>query len=123
MFNFIKELIIGSLDDKRKYKQMMRRVENLPKDYSFAFKQIQKYIYTVGGVSGDVTMFNNLNIFEDLLDLFEESVADKRNIIDVIGNNVSKFCDEFISAYVNDSKTRAEKLNQEIRQRFYKEDK
>ena len=123
MFNYIKKLIIGDLDDKSKYKQMMKRVDDLPKDYSFAFKQIQKYIYTVGGVSGDVTMFNNLNIFEDLLDLFEESATDERNIIDIIGNDVSKFCDEFISAYVNDSKTRAEKLNKEIMERFNKEEK
>ena len=123
MFNYIKKLIIGDLDDKRKYKQMMKCVDDLPKDYSFTFKQIQKYIYTVGGVSGDVTMFNNLNIFQDLLDLFEESAADGRNIIDVIGNDVSKFCDEFISAYVNDSKTRAEKLNKEIMERFNKEDR
>ena len=83
MFKSIKKLIIGDLDDKRKYKQMMKRVDDLPKDYSFAFKQIQKYIYTVGGVSGDITMFNNLNIFEDLLDLFEESVADERNIREI----------------------------------------
>ena len=123
MFNYIKKLIIGDLDDKSKYKQMMKRVDDLPKDYSFAFIQIQKYIYTVGGVSGDVTMFNNLNIFEDLLDLFEESATDERNIIDIIGNDVSKFCDEFISAYVNDSKTRAEKLNKEIMERFNKEEK
>lgn len=118
MFNSIKKLIIGDLDDKRKYKQIMKRVDDLPKDYNFAFKQIQKYIYTVGGVSGDITMFNNLNIFEDLLDLFEESVADERNIIEVIGNDASKFCDEFMNAYVNDSKTIREKLNKEIMERF-----
>ena len=123
MFNSIKKLIIGDLDDKHKYKQMMKRIDDLPKDYNFVFKQIQKYINTVGGVSGDITMFNNLNIFEDLLDLFEESVADERNIRDIIGNDVSKFCDGFINAYVNDSKTLGEKLNKEIMERFNKEDK
>ena len=96
MLNSIKKLIIGDLDDKRKYKQMMKRVDALPNEYSITFKQIQKYIYTVGGISGDITIFNNLNIFEDLLDLFEESAADERNIIDVIGSDASKFCDELI---------------------------
>lgn len=123
MFNSIKKLIIGDLDDKRKYKQMMKRVDALPKDYTFAFKQIQKYIYTVGGVNGDITMFNNSNILEDLLDLFEESVAGERNIIDIIGNDVGKFCDEFMKAYVNDSKTLGANLNKEIMERFNKEDK
>ena len=37
MFKSIKKLIIGDLDDKRKYKQIMKRVDDLPKDYSFAF--------------------------------------------------------------------------------------
>ena len=45
------------------------------------------------------------------------------NNYDVIGNDVSKFCDEFINAYVNDSKTLGEKLNKEIMERFNKEDK
>lgn len=121
MLNSIKKLIIGDLDDKRKYKQMMKRVDALPNEYSITFKQIQKYIYTVGGISGDITIFNNLNIFEDLLDLFEESAADERNIIDVIGSDASKFCDEFINAYVNDSKTLGENLNKEIIERFKKE--
>lgn len=53
--NFIK-LIIGDLDEKRKYKQMMKRVNALPKDYSFAFKKIQKYMYTVGDPNGDMTI-------------------------------------------------------------------
>lgn len=123
MFNSITKLIIGDLDDKRKYKQMMRRIEELPKDYSIAFKEIQKYINTVSGISGNATIFNNLKIFEDLLDLFEESVADERNIKEVIGNDVSKFCNEFMTIYINDSKTLGQKLNKEIMERFNKESK
>ena len=42
---------------------MMKHVDALPEYYTFAFKQIQKYIYTIGGISGDITTFNNLNIF------------------------------------------------------------
>lgn len=123
MFNSITKLIIGDLDDKRKYKQMMKRIEALPKDYNLAFKEIQKYINTVGGISGDATMSNNLKVFEDLLDLFEESVADERNIKEVIGNDVSKFCNEFMTIYINDLKTLGQKLNKEIMERFNKESK
>lgn len=123
MFNSIIKLIIGDLDDKRKYKQMMKRIEALPKDYNLAFRKIQKYINTVGGISGDATMLNNLKVFEDLLDLFEESVADERNIKEVIGNDVSKFCNEFMNIYINNSKTLGQKLNKEIMERFNKESK
>lgn len=115
--NFIK-LIIGDLGDKREYKQMIKRVDKLPEDYRFSFKKIQKYMYTVGSSSGDITVFNNMTIFIDLLDLFEESVSNERQITDVIGSDVGKFSDEFISAYVTDSKTLGEKLNKEIMERF-----
>ncbi|MEG2236014.1 MAG: DUF1048 domain-containing protein [Clostridia bacterium] len=120
--NFIK-LIIGDLDDKREYKQMMNRIDSLPEDYRFAFKKIQKYIYTVGGSSGDMTIFTDMVIFMDLVDLFEVSVADGRTITDVIGSDVSKFSDEFMSAYITDSKTLREKLNKDIMERFNKEDR
>ena len=49
--------------------------------------------------------------------------AELIGVRDVIGNDVSKFCDEFINAYVSDSKTLGEKLNKEIMERFNKEDK
>lgn len=117
---FIK-LVIGDLDKKREYKQMMKRVNALPKDYSFAFKQIQKYMYTTGAPSGDVTVFTDMTMFMDLIDLFEVSAIDKRQVIDVIGSDVGKFCDEFMSAYTIDSKTLGEKLNKEIMERFNKE--
>ena len=116
--NFIK-LIIGDLDEKRKYKQMIKRVNALPKDYSFAFKKIQKYMYTVGDPNGDMTIFNDLEIFTDLIDLFEISSVEKRKISDVIGTDVSRFCNDFISAYTTD--TFKEKLNKEIMERFNNE--
>lgn len=118
--NFIK-LIIGDLDEKREYKEMMKRVDALPKDYSFAFKKIQKYMYSVGAPSGDMTIFTDITIFTDLVDLFEASAADGKQVIDVIGSDVSKFCDEFMSAYITDTETLREKLNREIMKRFDKE--
>lgn len=120
--NFIK-LITGGLEEKREYKQMMKRVDALPKDYSFAFKEIQKYMYTVGASNGDSTIFNDITIFMDLVDLFEVSWADGRQVIDVVGSDVGKFSDEFMSAYINDSKTLGEKLNKEIMEKFCKEGK
>jgi DNA-binding ferritin-like protein (Dps family) len=118
--NFIK-LIIGDLEVKREYKQMIKRVDSLPKDYNFAFKQIQKYMYSVGAPGGDITIFTDMTMFMDLVDLFEASVADKRQVIDVIGSDVGKFCDEFMSAYITNSKTLQKKLNQEIMEKFNKE--
>lgn len=117
--NFIK-LIIGDLDEKREYKQMMKRVDALPKDYSFAFKNIQKYMYSVGAPGGDMTIFTDMTMFMDLVDLFETNAADGRQVIDVIGSDVGKFCDEFMSAYVTNSETLQKKLNTEIMEKFNK---
>ena len=118
--NFIK-LIIGDLNEKREYKQMMKRVDELPKDYNFAFKNIQKYMYSVGAPGGDITIFTDMTMFKDLVDLFEASAADGRQVIDVIGSDVSKFCDEFMSAYITNSETLGKKLNKEIMEKFNKE--
>lgn len=109
--NFVR-LIIGDLDEKREYKQMMKRVDALPKDYSFAFKKIQKYMYSIGAPDGNMTMFT------DLVDLFEVSAADGRPVIDVIGSDVDKFCDELMSANIDNTETLREKLNKEIMERF-----
>lgn len=118
--NFIK-LVIGDLDENRKYKQMMKRVDALPKEYRFALKEIQKYMYTVGAPDGDMTMFSDMTTFTDLVDLFEASAADGRKVIDVIGSDVDKFCDEFMRAHITDSETLREKLNKEIMEKFNKE--
>lgn len=119
--NFIK-LIIGDLDDKREYKQMMKRVDELPKEYNYAFKKIQKYMYTVGVPGCDMKVFTDMNMFVDLVDLFEVSASDGREVIDVIGRDVGKFCDEFMSAYTTNSETLREKLNKEIMEKFNKEE-
>lgn len=119
--NFIK-LIIGDLDDKREYKQMMKRVDELPKEYNYAFKKIQKYMYTVGVPCCDMKVFTDMNMFADLVDLFEVSASDGREVIDVIGRDVGKFCDEFMSAYTTNSEMLREKLNKEIMEKFNKEE-
>lgn len=117
MINSIVKTIIGDLDEKREYKQMMKRANELPEDYRFAFKKIQKYMFSTGNFNGDI------NVFIDLIELFEISIADGRNVIDVIGNDADKFCNEFMSVYNDNNKSRREKLNKEIMEKFNKEDK
>ncbi|MEG1003316.1 MAG: DUF1048 domain-containing protein [Clostridium sp.] len=117
---FIK-LVIGDLDEKREYREMMKRVDALPEDYKYAFKKIQKYMYSVGAPGGNMTIFNDLTMFMDLLDLFESSAADGRKVIDVIGSDVSKFSDEFMSAHIPNKESLKDKLNKEIMEKLNKE--
>lgn len=115
MLDSIIKLIIGDMEDKRAYKQMMKRVDALPKDYRFAFRKIQHYMFSVGPLGGDMT------IFTDLVDLFEASAAEGRQVLDVIGSDVGGFCDEFMHASVTNTETLREKLNKEVMEKFNKE--
>ena len=114
MFDKFIKLIIGDLNEKREYKQMMKKVDALPKDYSFAFKMIQKYMYSVGAPGGNMTIFTDMTMFKDLLELFEVSAAEGRQFNEVIGSDVDKFCDELMNAYNTNSETLKDKLNNEI---------
>lgn len=124
MLDFIKrfkKLIIGDSWDNRGYKQMMKRVKNLPKDYQYVFHKIKHYM-TVNGVDP----YGDLEIFTDLVDLFEINAANGKQVIEVIGNDVGEFCNELIRiSTINDKVT--EKLfgniNKEVMEKFNKEGK
>ncbi|MEK4058395.1 MULTISPECIES: DUF1048 domain-containing protein [Paenibacillus] len=122
MLDSIIKLIIGDMEEKRAYKQMMKRVDVLPKDYRFAFRKIQHYMFSVGPLGGDMTIFTDLTMFKDLVDLFEASAAEGRQVLDVIGSDVGKFSDEFMRASVTNTETVREKLNKEIMEKFNKEE-
>jgi DNA-binding ferritin-like protein (Dps family) len=112
-------LIIGDPWDSRGYKQMMKRVNALPKDYQYVFRKIKHYM-TVHGVGPD----GDLAIFTDLVDLFETSAADGKQVLDVIGSDVGGFCDEFMRAsvtYTENTEKLREKLNKEVMEKFNKE--
>lgn len=74
-------MIIGDLDEKSEYKQMIKRVDKLPRDYNYAFKKIRKYMYTVGAPGDDMTIFTDMTMFTDLIDLFELRVSDESSAI------------------------------------------
>ncbi len=119
---FIK-LVIGDLEEKKEYRQMMKRVNTLPEEYRFAFKKIQRYMYNIGGINGDMAVFVNFNVFKGLLELFETSVAAGKNVIDITGSDVGRFADEFMAAYSTDTETVGDKLNHEIAEYFNREGK
>ena len=122
MLDAIMKMILGDLENKKVYKQMMHRVNALPKDYQYAFRKIQHYMYCVGPTSCDIEAFSDLTIFAELLNLFEVSVGEGRQLLEVIGNDVSKFSDDFMRAFVINTVPLREKLNKEIMAKFHKEE-
>lgn len=111
------ELVIGNLDEKRRYRQFMKRVKALPKEYRFAFKKMQHYLYYT-----DLSCCEG-TLFADLVELLEASAAQGTPILEVVGNDVAAFCDELVHASSPNALTTKEKLNREIVSHFKKEEK
>ena len=88
------EKIIGSLDDKREWREMEARAKALPSEYRNAYKAIQKYLWTAGG--GPTDWKDSSRIFEGILELFEEGAAEGKKVTDLTGEDVAALCDELV---------------------------
>lgn len=108
------EFVIGDLDEKKVWRQMMKRVDALPEDYRFTYKKILNYGYNFG--------FCCLTQ-SDLLVLFEERAAAGRPVREIVGGDVAAFCDELICAASTRQDDAREQLNREIAAHFHREEK
>ena len=100
--------------EKRKYKQQEERVEALPDDYHYVYRQIQQYMWSNSGGSG----MDMLPIFADLLELFETAAADRKPVLDVTGEDVAAFCDELLRNAKTWTGKHREALNRDIRKKL-----
>ncbi|MGL4572852.1 MAG: DUF1048 domain-containing protein [Clostridium sp.] len=106
MINLIKKMI----GDKKEYKEQMARAEKLPEDYRFVFEKIHGYMWSLAGGDGS----DMLKAQQELLELFELSAADGKNVLEVTGKDVVGFCDEFLRDTKKWTDKFGEKLNREI---------
>lgn len=74
------------------WKNTKRRVKNLPNDYQFVYKQMQKYIFKVALL--DETEVNA--IFTEVMHLFEQGVLSDKHVLEVTGHDVAAFCDALV---------------------------
>jgi DNA-binding ferritin-like protein (Dps family) len=79
------------IEGKRQWRAHMARVKALPRDYQIVYKQIQKYLFKVGGGT----------LLSGIVDFFQEGVADGKGVLELTGNDVAAFCDDL----VKDSRT------------------
>jgi len=106
MIKFIRKMI----GDKKKYKEQMDKVEALPEDYRFVFKKMHGYIWSFAGGDGS----DMLKTQQELIELFETSAADGKHVLDVTGEDVADFCDEFIRDTKKWTDNYREKLNRNM---------
>lgn len=88
MQNIIKKII----EDKKEYREQMKRSKNLPEDYRFVFEKIEGYLWSFAGGDG----YDMLKTQYDLIELFEAGVVQGKHVLEVTGDDVAGFCDELI---------------------------
>lgn len=106
MIKFIQKMI----GDKKEYKEQMARIEALPEDYRFVFEKIQGYIWGFAGGDGS----DMVKTQKELIELFETSAADGKHVLEVTGEDVAGFCDEFIRDTKKWTDNYREKLNRNM---------
>ena len=112
MLKWIQKMI----GEKRTYRALMARAKALPGEYRFVFQKAQDYMWMHSDGEGS----DMLQAMQALVELFEESAAEGRNVLDVTGEDVVGFCDEFICDTRKWEDHYRDKLNRDIRNRFGK---
>jgi DNA-binding ferritin-like protein (Dps family) len=100
--------------EKRRYKQVVARVNALPEEYRFMYHKIQKYMWNHAGGDG----MDMIRVLADLLELFEAGAADGRRVLQVTGPDVAALCDELLGTTKTWSRHWHDELNREVTRRL-----
>ena len=90
------EKVIGDLGDKRRWRQYKARAKQLPEPYRTAVDAFERYLMFCGSGGG-------ASMFEDFIDLFEQSAADGTPIRGVVGEDPVEFIEAFARNYQEES--------------------
>ncbi|WP_430644965.1 DUF1048 domain-containing protein [Agromyces sp. GXS1127] len=93
------EVLTGSLESKKQYRQYKARIEALPEPYRTAAKAFERYLMVNGGITdGDTTVM--MTMLGDFADLWERAAADETPVRDIVGDDPVAFAEAFSEAYV-----------------------
>ena len=92
------EVLTGSLEQKKQYRQYKARIEALPEPYRTAAKAFERYLMYNGGITdGDADMM--ITMLGDFADLWERAAADGTPVSTIVGEDPVEFADAFAEAY------------------------
>lgn len=89
----ISKLISKVIGEKAQWRQYKARAKQLPASYRTALEALERYLMYAGG--GD----DGTKIFADLVDLFEQSAANRTPIRQVVGEDPVEFIELFVLNY------------------------
>ena len=90
------EILTGSLEQKKQYKQNVARMDALPDPYKAAAKAMHRYFMYYGGITNGDTI---TQMFTDLVDLWERAAVDGAPVQDIIGDDPVDFTETFAKSY------------------------
>lgn len=90
------ETLIGSLEQKKQYKQDKARIDALPKPYATAAQAMHRYFMYYGGITDGDTLST---MFGDLADLWERAAIDGTPVRAIVGDDPVEFAEAFAQAY------------------------
>ena len=91
------EMVTGSLEQKKQYRQYKKRIETLPEPYAAAAKALERYLMYFGGIATDGETV--LTMFGDFADLWERAAADGTPVRAIVGEDPVEFAETFAQAY------------------------
>ncbi|WP_314324952.1 DUF1048 domain-containing protein [Paenarthrobacter ilicis] len=90
------ELVTGSLEQKKQYKQAKARLDSLPEPYLSVAAAFNRYLMYFGGVTEGDTM---VQMFTDFADLWERAAVDGTPVHAIVGEDPVEFAEAFALAY------------------------
>lgn len=90
------EVLTGSLEQKRRYRQYRARIDALAEPYRSVAKALERYFMYYGGVTDGETA---LRMWSDLVDLWERAAADGTPVRAIVGEDPVEFAETFAQAY------------------------
>src|ERR1019366_2092986 len=90
------KFISKGVGEKRQWRQHKARTRELPAGYGTAVEALERYLMHIGpGADGA----GAASMFEDLLDLFEQSAANGTPIREIVGEDPVEFLEAFVRNY------------------------
>ena len=90
------KFIAKVIGEKGQWRQHKVRTRQLPANYRTAVEALERYLM-YAGPGGDGT--GATSMFEDLLDLFEQSAANRTPIREIVGGDPVEFLEAFVRNY------------------------
>ena len=84
------------IGEKRQWRQYKARTRELPASYRTAVEALERYLM-YAGPGGDGA--GAASMFEDLVDLFEQSAANRTPIREIVGEDPVEFLEAFVLNY------------------------